>query len=176
MNKLITLLISTAFMSATAFATASKVEEVKTADAKEAPKEVKVEVKAEVKAEEVKDVKIDVQNANVTLPAPGSKNTALFFTVKNPAAKDLTILDVTATEVANKTELHDTKKDDKGVVSMQKIDNIKVAAGQSVELKSGGLHVMLLDLKKDLKEGDKVDVIINTKEAGAQKVSAIVKK
>jgi periplasmic copper chaperone A len=43
-----------------------------------------------------------------------------------------------------------------GVMRMRKVDAVAVPAGETVELKPGGFHVMLLDLKQPVNEGDTV--------------------
>jgi copper(I)-binding protein len=44
------------------------------------------------------------------------------------------------------------------VMKMRAIPKLDLPAGQTVELKPGGYHVMLIDLKAPLKKGDMVPV------------------
>lgn len=62
-----------------------------------------------------------------------------------------------------------------GAMSMQEVDKIEVPAGEIVQLKPGGFHVMLLDMKKELKAGDTFDVTLTFEKAGTKKVTATVK-
>jgi copper(I)-binding protein len=38
-------------------------------------------------------------------------------------------------------------------------------AGQTIELKSGGLHIMMMDLKKQIKAGERVPLTLSFKAA-----------
>jgi periplasmic copper chaperone A len=62
-----------------------------------------------------------------------------------------------------------------GMMSMQPVDKVEIPAGGTVEFKPGGYHVMLLDLKKDLKAGDTVKVKLTFTKAGEQEATATVK-
>jgi copper(I)-binding protein len=57
--------------------------------------------------------------------------------------------------VAGVVEIHEMKMDG-DVMRMRAIDGIDIAPGQPVELKPGGYHVMLMDLKQPLQAGDTV--------------------
>ena len=107
---------------------------------------------------------------------PGSKNSALFMKIKNLTEQNLTIIDVQAKEVAKKTELHTTIKDrETGILKMQKVKEIVVEAKKTTEFKSGGDHVMLLDLKKELKENDDFEASVSFKEIEPVKFTVKVK-
>ena len=41
-------------------------------------------------------------------------------------------------------------------MEMRQLESLELPAKQTVKLEPGGLHIMLLDLKKSLKRGDKV--------------------
>ena len=53
------------------------------------------------------------------------------------------------------SEIH-TMSMDNGVMKMRQIENLPLAAKQATKLGPGGNHLMLIDLKKPLKEGDKL--------------------
>jgi periplasmic copper chaperone A len=57
--------------------------------------------------------------------------------------------------VAGRAEIHEMKMDG-DVMRMAAIDSLALPAGKMVELKPGGYHLMLLDLKQPLKDGDAV--------------------
>jgi copper(I)-binding protein len=61
-----------------------------------------------------------------------------------------------------------------GIAKMRKIDGLPVKGGQSVVLKPGGYHVMLLDLKQPLKEGDLLNFTLTFEKAGDIEVEATV--
>lgn len=70
------------------------------------------------------------------------------------ASQNLTLVGF-ATMVAGETELHDMVMDG-SVMRMRAIESLALPAGQTVTLKSGpgGKHLMLMDLKQQLNEGD----------------------
>lgn len=80
----------------------------------------------------------------------GSNNSAAYFKIINNSSVDRQIIGVTS-YVANTVELHNSFVDEKGVSKMVKLDKLVVPALGSVELKPGGIHIMLLDLKYALK-------------------------
>ena len=56
--------------------------------------------------------------------------------------------------------------------SMSAVKQIDIPAGKKVELKSGGSHVMLMQIKQEIKAGDPVDLTLVFSKAGAIKVTA----
>lgn len=61
--------------------------------------------------------------------------------------------------VAGVIEIHEMAMDN-NVMKMRQIPGLALPAGKAVELKPGGYHVMLLDLKAQVKEGDVVPVTL----------------
>jgi hypothetical protein len=61
--------------------------------------------------------------------------------------------------VAGVVEVHEMTMD-KDVMKMRAIKGLDLPAGKSVELKPGGYHVMLMDLKQQMKDGDSVPVTL----------------
>lgn len=100
------------------------------------------------------------------------RNSAAFMTLHNngPAVA------VVAAEspVAEIVELH-THVHDNGVMRMRKIDKIELPAGGEVTLKPGGLHVMLLGLKQDLNEGDRISVTLKFSDGSSKTINAPVR-
>jgi periplasmic copper chaperone A len=56
---------------------------------------------------------------------------------------------------AKAVEVHNTIND-KGVMKMRKIDRLELPAGTTIKFEPGGMHLMLIGLKKPLKPGDSV--------------------
>lgn len=94
--------------------------------------------------------------------------TACFGILKNATTADVTLTEARVdTGVAGRTELHETVRGSDGTLKMQqKQGGFTIPAGQSVELKPGGNHVMLLDLKRSLTVGSTLTVTL-TSTAGA---------
>jgi copper(I)-binding protein len=80
-----------------------------------------------------------------------------------------------SSDVAATIELHETK-DVGGMMEMSPVTGIDVPASGQVELKPGGLHVMLIGLTRELAPGDEVQLILNFEQAGAVQVTAEVRE
>lgn len=64
-----------------------------------------------------------------------------------------------STPAARAVEVHEMKHED-GVMKMRAIDKLPLPAGKTVELKPGGFHLMLFDLKAPLHAGAKVPLTL----------------
>ena len=74
---------------------------------------------------------------------------------------------------ASSTMLHIDLMED-GVMKMRHVDGIDIAPGASVELKPGGLHIMLVGLTSPLKEGDSFPLTLTFRKAGPVTVSVLI--
>jgi copper(I)-binding protein len=80
-----------------------------------------------------------------------------------------------STEIAGKFQVHEMSMSG-GVMKMRELDKgLEVKPGKSVELKPGSYHVMMLELKHPLKEGDKVKGTLVFEKAGAVDVEYAVR-
>ena len=86
-----------------------------------------------------------------------------FMTINGAGAADR-LLSVKS-DAAQTVELH-TMSMDGSTMRMRRIDGIDVAAGQKVELKPGGMHVMFMGLKQPLQAGTTVPLVLKFKEGG----------
>ncbi|MDP3084166.1 MAG: copper chaperone PCu(A)C [Rubrivivax sp.] len=77
------------------------------------------------------------------------------------------------TEVARSVELHSMAMDG-NIMRMRQVDAIDVPAGQTVELKPGGLHLMFMGLKAPLKAGSSFALTLRFEKAGEQRVDVKV--
>ncbi|MFH1339764.1 MAG: copper chaperone PCu(A)C [Pseudomonadota bacterium] len=74
-------------------------------------------------------------------------------------------------DVAGKFEIHEMSMNN-GVMTMRPLDKgLVIEPGKTVKLAPGGYHLMLMDLKGALKQGDKVPVTLEFEKAGKVKVS-----
>ncbi len=95
---------------------------------------------------------ISVKDAWVRLPPPGSQIGVAYLTLE---PKQNMVLISAKSPVAKTVELHNMSMND-GVMQMRHLEKLALEAGKTVKLEPGGLHLMLIDLKKPLKIGDKV--------------------
>lgn len=77
--------------------------------------------------------------------------------------------------VAGTVELHTHSQVD-GVMKMRRVDDVAIAAGKKVTLQPGGLHIMMMDLKQPLKEGETIDLTLVFEKAGEVAVKVPVLK
>jgi copper(I)-binding protein len=76
--------------------------------------------------------------------------------------------------VAGVVEIHEMAMDG-NVMKMRAIPSLDLPAGKAVELKPGGWHVMLMDLKQPLKAGDTVSVSLVIEGADKKRETVEVK-
>jgi copper(I)-binding protein len=108
-------------------------------------------------------------------PVIAGENGAAYFVIENGTTADDTLLSVNS-EIACATEVHMSMSDANGVMSMTLQESVSVPAGEQVDFKPGGLHVMLVDLKKDLNVGDMITLTLNFENAGELTVQVPVKE
>lgn len=115
-----------------------------------------------------------LSGAWVREPVPGRDVTAAYVVVENPGATELRIVSASA-DVAGTVEMHEMVRNG-DMMKMSPVKSITVPAKGKVELKPGGLHLMLFSLKKPLKDGDSVEVALTTDAGATVKTKAAVKK
>jgi hypothetical protein len=78
-----------------------------------------------------------------------------------------------ASDAAGRAELHETIMED-GIAKMRPTAGVMISPGTRTRLAPGGMHIMLLDLKKPLKEGDSLQVTLTFERARAVAVTVPV--
>jgi hypothetical protein len=96
----------------------------------------------------------------------------VFLTIQN-GSKDADKLVSASTPVAKVAELH-THADMNGVMTMRKVESIALNGGQMVELKPGGLHIMLFSMQKQLQEGDEFPMTLTFEKSAPVTVTVTV--
>ena len=115
---------------------------------------------------------VTVANPYVRLAPPNAPATAAFMVLKNNGSKDVKVLkaDNLATRVS---ELH-THLNEGGVMKMRQVPAIEIKAGSEALLQPGGLHIMMIDLKAPMKEGDVVPITLTFDDGSSKRVDAKV--
>jgi copper(I)-binding protein len=103
----------------------------------------------------------------------GGGNGAVYVTLTNSGSQADSLVSASS-DAAQTVELHEVKNDG-GVMKMRPVKSIAVPAGGKVVLKPGGYHIMLLDLKHDLKVGEKIPVTLKFEHGGEVQVEAAVR-
>lgn len=104
---------------------------------------------------------VDVKDAWARATVPGQKATGAFMKL---TSKDGSRLVGAASPVAGVVEVHEMKMEG-DVMRMRAIAGLDLPAGKAVELKPGGYHVMLLDLKTALRKDSSIPLTLVFKDA-----------
>ncbi len=99
---------------------------------------------------------VTVKEAWVRATVPQQKATGAFMQLQS--AQDTKLVGAQS-PVAGVVEVHEMAMDG-GVMKMRAVRALPLPAGKTVELKPGGYHVMLMDLKGQVKDGDTVPVTL----------------
>jgi copper(I)-binding protein len=100
---------------------------------------------------------VKVENAWIREPAPGQTVVGGFMDITSD--RDASLIKVTS-PVAGMVELHEMKMQG-DVMQMRPVEKIDLPKGKTVKLAPGGLHLMVEELKKPLKAGDKVPLTMS---------------
>jgi hypothetical protein len=106
-------------------------------------------------------------------PGVAGGNSAIYATISNPGQADALVQ--ARCDVAAAVELHMTKMES-GVMKMQAQDSITLPANSQAKLEPGGLHIMLINLRRDLKAGDKFPVTLRFQHAQEMTLEVQVKE
>ena len=115
-----------------------------------------------------------VANAWSRSTPPGVTVGVAYFTLKNDTGKSDRLLKIT-TPVASKVQVHRTEIQD-GMARMREVAVLHVDAGQSLEFKPGGMHLMLVGLKQPLVEGEAFEIDLLFEVAGPRKLKVAVRR
>lgn len=107
---------------------------------------------------------IEVAEAWSPETPPGASVAAGYMTIRNGTAADDAIIAMES-PVAGAVEAHTMTMED-GMMRMRKVENLEVPAGETVELKPGEMHLMLIDLKDPLAAGGRYPLTLTFKVAG----------
>ena len=97
---------------------------------------------------------VDVKGAWARPAVAGQSGTGAFMQLRS--ADGARVVGVAST-VANVVEIHEMKMEG-SVMRMRAVPVLDLPAGKAVDLKPGGYHVMLMDLKRVLQAGEKFTV------------------
>jgi copper(I)-binding protein len=97
-----------------------------------------------------------------------------YMTLRNNGAIPDKLIKITS-PVAERVEIHETKIEG-GMAMMRPVAAIELKRRSSVQLKPGGLHVMLMGLQRPLKEGERIKLALTFERAGTIEIEARVEK
>lgn len=127
---------------------------------------------------------VEIDKCLIVEPAPNVNRTALFFSVDFKIDNEVkalrlpspeAILGADITSLSDNVQMHKTSMKD-GVMKMQRIPKLFLKANGVTELKKGGLHFMLMDLKKRPVAGETYPVNLWLTYLGDAQCNAMVVK
>lgn len=116
---------------------------------------------------------LEVENGYVRGLPPGVSNTAAYMTLHNPGADAVELVGGSA-EVAGSVMLH-TTIDREGMLHMEHLHSVSIPAGGSVVLESGAMHLMLMQLKRTPKAGERVAISLEFADGSTQQIDLPVR-
>nr|WP_256330269.1 copper chaperone PCu(A)C [Variovorax sp. YR216] len=114
---------------------------------------------------------VDVRDAWIRASVPGQSGTGAFMKLSAPSGARLVGASTPAAGVA---EVHEMKMEG-DTMRMRGLPVLELPARQTVELKPGGYHLMLMDLKQPLANGTSVPLTLLFEDAKGQKSSLELK-
>jgi copper(I)-binding protein len=116
---------------------------------------------------------IVVVDPYVRMVPQGVPTTGAFMLIKNTGNADRKLLRVDSS-AAKTVELH-SHINDNGVMKMRQVRELEIKAKGQTELKPGSYHVMMIDLRQALQEGEKVPLTLSFDDGSSEKVEAVVR-
>lgn len=126
---------------------------------------------------------ISAANDSIMIPAesawaratpPGSSTTAIYLTLMNHSGSDIGLTAVNA-DISDRLELH-THVNKEGMMKMQQVTSIIIPAGSQAELRPHGDHIMVFNLKKQLKPDEEISVELTFDDGNTTTVTIPVHK
>ncbi|UUX95990.1 copper chaperone PCu(A)C [Aquabacterium sp. J223] len=95
-----------------------------------------------------------------------------YLVLQNKGGADRVV--AASSPVAQRVELH-TMTLDNDIMRMRQLDAIDLPAGQTVELRPGGLHLMVFGLKAPLKTGERLPLVLTLEKGGELRTELAVR-
>lgn len=114
---------------------------------------------------------VEVEDAWVRATVPAQKASGAFMRLT--AVRETRLVEV-RTPVAGVAEVHEMATVD-NVMRMRAVAALELPAGKPVDLTPGGFHVMLMDLKQQLKAGGEVPLTLVFEDQGGKRQELEIK-
>jgi copper(I)-binding protein len=119
----------------------------------------------------VAQAQVTVSGAWVRGTVQGQTATGAYMQLRSADGATLVGADSPAAGIV---EIHEMRMEG-NTMRMRGVDTLELPAGRAVELKPGGYHVMLMDLKAPLKKGDTVPIKLKVRSKSGQTQDVEVK-
>lgn len=119
----------------------------------------------------------DNETTNVTLtgtieisqlsarPVSAGQNSAAYFTILNGLKSEDTLTTIES-QYFEMSELHESYTTEEGLSGMRPVGNIVIPSGDSLVLKPGSYHVMLMRAKRNFAAGDTLPLTLKFSQSG----------
>jgi copper(I)-binding protein len=94
-------------------------------------------------------------------PTAQGENSAVYFVLQNDSREQEELIDVSS-NLSDSVEMHESSMTEgTDVMRMDRVTSVALGADSEVTFTPGGLHVMLVGVKKELKSGDAVEILLH---------------
>lgn len=106
-----------------------------------------------------------------------AQNGAFYLTITNGTDQEERLL-AAQSDVCGTTELHEMYMKEGDVMGMRPVSDgyVTIPAGETAELKVGGLHVMCIDKTVEFQVGDQIPLVLTFANAGERTVTAEIRE
>ena len=126
-------------------------------------------------SDKIKFKDLIIQDCWIQMLKSNQKNASGYFKIKNNSSIRETLISVSS-KISFRTELHEMKVEN-NIMKMKKLSKgLFIPAKEEVLLKPGGIHIMLLDLKNEIKLNERYEITMNFKRSGKINIPFKVKK
>jgi len=94
-------------------------------------------------------------------PSVQGENGAVYFVIHNHSSQADELISVTS-DFAAAAEMHESKMSG-DIMQMNQVESVPLEAFAEIDFAPGGLHIMLVDLKQDVRLGDEIEVVLHFK-------------
>ena len=108
----------------------------------------------------------------IQAPAAADTTAAAFVVIDNPTMYDVYVV-AGATDIAGQVQFREANQP--SGANAKPLAELTVPAFGALEMKPGGVHVLLMDLKRPLKPGETISLTFTTDTGVALKVPAVVR-
>jgi len=115
-----------------------------------------------------------ITDAVIRVPPPGGRTTAAYLALSNASDDEIRVTSATI-DGADRVEFHATRKSPDGMMSMARMPEVKLAPRARVEFVPGGMHIMVMGIKRELIPGSKVAMTLGMSDGRTQMVEADVR-
>ena len=122
------------------------------------------EAKMDMAEHQVGDLMLKAPFARATLP--NQPVAGAFLTISNVGNED-DVLVAVSSPISERGEVHEMKMDGDTMKMRELADGLVIPAGETVELKPGGYHLMFMQLNAPLVEGEMVEMTLEFENSGS---------